>query len=336
MKSIAFFHNKDRVGKTSLVYHLAWMYASLDYNVLAADLDPQANLTSMFLDDDALEELWAEGNRGGTIYTALRPLLEGEGDVTKPCVVEPAPGIGLFAGDLLLSGAEDDLSSLWLDCLDRKPRAFRVLSALWRALRMAAAEMAADLVLLDLGPNLGALNRAVLVTADYVVVPLAPDLYSLQGLRNLGPTLRRWRREWLDRRERNPVQDLDLPGGDMRPTGYVVLQHAVRLNRPAMAYERWMERIPGAYRKYVLSESAGNPVATEEDPHCLATLRHFRSLMPLAQEARKPMFALKPADGAIGGHLNAVRNCYRDFRALAREVALRCEVPSPDFETNSP
>ena len=30
MKSIAFFHNKDRVGKTSLVYHLAWMYASLE------------------------------------------------------------------------------------------------------------------------------------------------------------------------------------------------------------------------------------------------------------------------------------------------------------------
>ena len=38
------------------------------------------------------------------------------------------------------------------------------------------------------------------------------------------------------------------------------------------------------------------------------------------------MFALKPADGAIGGHVNAVRGCYRDFRALAREVARRCAV----------
>ena len=67
----------------------------------------------------------------------------------------------------------------------------------------------------------------------------------------------------------------------------------------------------------------------EEDPLCLATLKHFRSLMPLAQEARKPMFALKPADGAIGGHVSAVRGCYRDFRALAREVARRCAVPTP-------
>ena len=335
MKSIAVFNNKSGDGKTSLVYHLAWMYASLDYNVLAADLDPQANLTSMFLDDRTLEELWTEGNRGGTIYSALQPLLEGEGDVSKPYVTEPEPGIGLVAGDLLLSGAEDDLSSQWPDCLDRKHRAFRVLSALWRALQMAAAETAADLILVDVGPNLGALNRAALVAADYVVVPLAPDLYSLQGLRNLGPTLRRWRQEWSDRSERNPVQNLDLPGGDMRPIGYVVLQHAVRLNRPVMAYERWMGRIPGAYRKYVLDESAETPAATNDDPNCLATLKHFRSLMPLAQEARKPMFALKPADGAIGGHVNAVRTCYRDFRALALEVARRCEVPGPDFETMS-
>lgn len=56
---------------------------------------------------------------------------------------------------------------------------------------------------MDVGPNLGALNRAALVAADLVVVPLAPDLYSLQGLRNLGPTLRDWQREWQERRERN-------------------------------------------------------------------------------------------------------------------------------------
>ena len=110
---------------------------------------------------------------------------------------------------------------------------------------------------------------------------------------------------------------------------------AERKESAADGYERWMGRIPGAYWNFVLSESAGIPAATDDDPNCLATLKHFRSLMPLAQEARKPMFALKPADGAIGGHVHAVRTCYRDFRALAREVALRCKVPSPDFETMS-
>ena len=330
MNCITVFNNKGGVGKTSLVYHLAWMYAELDYNVLVADLDPQANLTSMFLDDDDLEELWARDGAGGTIYRALRPLLEGTGDVTVPHVVEPETGIGLVAGDMLLSGAEDELSSQWPDCLDRKQRAFRVLSAsLACPADLAADEMEAELILVDVGPNLGALNRAALVTADHVVVPLAPDLYSIQGLRNLGPTLRRWRQEWTERVQRNPVAGLDVPGGEMLPIGYVVMQHAVRLNRPVKAYERWMDRIPDAYSDFVLGEDLPYSPLIDDDSNCLAALKHFRSLMPLAQEARKPMFALRPADGAIGGHANAVQACYRDFRALARKIAQRCGVAEP-------
>jgi hypothetical protein len=53
----------------------------------------------------------------------------------------------------------------------------------------------------------------------------------------------------------------------------------------------------------------------------LATLKDYRSLiMPLAREARKPMFHLKPADGAIGSHVYAVQSCYRDFRNLASQI----------------
>lgn len=110
----------------------------------------------------------------------------------------------------------------------------------------------------------------------------------------------------------------------MRPIGYIVMQHAVRLDRPVKAYGRWMQRIPAVYATAVVGE---NPTSTEtvidDDPNCLASLKHYRSLMPLAQEARKSMFALKPADGAIGGHTSAVQGCYRDFRALAKTVAAR-------------
>jgi cellulose biosynthesis protein BcsQ len=328
VKTIAFFNNKGGVGKTSLVYHLAWMYADLGLSVLAADLDPQANLTSMFLDDDRLEALWT-GSPAETVYGALLPLLEGTGDVGPPHVEDVAPGLGLLVGDLALSAAEDELSTQWPECLDRKPRAFRVLSALWRILDLAAREREVPLVLVDVGPNLGALNRAALVATDHVAIPLAPDLYSLQGLRNLGPTLRRWRTEWQERRDRNPVAGLSLPGGQMRPAGYVVLQHAVRLDRPVKAYARWMERIPEVYRSSVMAEATQAGTAIDGDPYCLATLKHYRSLMPLAQEARKPMFFLKPADGAIGGHAQAVQDCYRDFRALAQTIARRCGVALP-------
>ena len=331
MKTIAFFNNKSGVGKTSLVYHLAWMYADLGLNVVAADLDPQANLTSMFLEDERLEAIWTDGDHKQTIYGAFQPLLEGTGDVTAPYVENAAPGLSLVAGDLTLSAAEDELSSRWPDCLDRKDVAFRVISGMWRILMAAGKEVGADLVLIDVGPNLGALNRAALVAARHVVIPLAPDLYSLQGLRNLGPTLRRWQREWTERLERRPdgLADLHMPGGEMQPAGYVVLQHAVRLDRPIQAYGRWMARIPQEYRRSVLDETDSGTAAIDTDPNSIATLKHYRSLMPLAQEARKPMFSLKPADGAIGGHMAAVQDCCRDFRDLARRIAERCGIAMP-------
>ena len=74
MKTIALFNNKGGVGKTSLVYHLAWMYADLGVQVVVADLDPQANLTSMFLDEDRMEQLWPDGDHPQTVFGALRPL----------------------------------------------------------------------------------------------------------------------------------------------------------------------------------------------------------------------------------------------------------------------
>lgn len=319
MRSLAFLNNKGGVGKTTLVYHLAWMLAERGVTVLAVDFDPQANLTAMFLEEDRLELLWPDGEHPDTVYGALRPLIEGEGDVATPHVEPIAERLGLLVGDLALSLVEDEFSAQWPDCLDRKPRAFRVLSALWRIIEQAATARDAQIVLIDVGPNLGALNRAALLCAQHVVLPLAPDLFSLQGLKNLGPTLRRWRSEWYDRIARKP-DDLrfSIPPGDMTPAGYVVMQHAVRLDRPVRAYERWMKRIPVVYQEALLGEQDG--WTADPDPRRLALLKHYRSLMPMAQEAHKPMFMLKPADGAIGAHVEAVRSCYEDFLHLARVI----------------
>lgn len=329
MKTIAFFNNKGGVGKTSLVYHLAYMYAELDVTVVAVDLDPQANLTTMFLSDERLEEVWPDdGAHTQTVYGAAQPLLTGVGDVAAPRLESITDRIHLVSGDLALSLFEEELTVQWSKCLDGNPRAFRVISAFWRIMEMASAQCNADLVLIDVGPNLGAINRAALLSSEYVIIPLAPDLYSLRGLKNLGPTLKRWRAEWADRFERfnrNPVENLSIPTGEMRPVGYVVMQHAVRLDRPVKAYDRWMERIPDTYRATVLDSPLDTPTpVVADDPHCLTTLKHYRSLMPLAQHARKPMFLLKAADGALGGHARAVQDCYTDFQSLAKTIASRC------------
>jgi chromosome partitioning protein len=326
---IAFFNNKGGVGKTSLVYHLACMFTDLGLTVLAADLDPQANLTAMYLDEDTLQTLLEDDSHRFTVYGCIEPLIQGTGDIEPPVPLNEGSSLWVLPGDLLLSGFEDELSSAWPDALGRKARAFRVLSAFWRLMQRGAKFCEAEVVLMDLGPNLGSINRSALISADYVVVPLSPDLFSLQGLRNLGPSFSRWREEWCDRLDRRPEIEIELPAGRIEPIGYVVQQHSVRLDRPVKSYDKWISRIPGDYRKYVLGEVGETNVSVQNDPNKLALLRHYRSLMPLAQEARKPMFHLKPADGAIGAHLQSVRDAYRDFKALAEEIAGRVQLRVP-------
>ena len=333
MKAIALFNNKGGVGKTSLVYHLAWMFAELGVKVLAADLDPQANLTSMFLPEDRLEELWPEGVHSKSVLGAVSPIIRGLGDIQSPHVESIAPNLGLLVGDLGLSLFEARLSAAWPVCMDRDEAAFRTASSLYRVLSAAAMKGKSDLVLIDVGPNLGAINRSAILAANFVVVPLAPDLFSLQGLRNLGPTLRDWRREWLDRLDRRPTDaTLDLPSADMIPIGYVVMQHAVRADRPVKAHMKWTERIPSVYREKVLEEGplGSSSSAGEGDPNCLAQLKHYRSLMPMAQSALKPIFYLKAADGALGGHVYAVQKCFEDFRSLATRIAQKSNLAVPE------
>jgi hypothetical protein len=51
--------------------------------------------------------------------------------------------------------------------------------------------------------------------------------------------------------------------------------------------------------------------------------------MPLAMEAHKPMFHLKPADGAIGAHGEAVKDCRNDFLRLAKKIAAAAGLKLP-------
>lgn len=319
MKTLALFNNKGGVGKTSLVYHLGFMFAELGHKVVFADLDPQANLSSMCLSEERLEALWQLKPRP-TIYGALERLKRGLSDIEHMTPEAISWQISLITGDLQLSELEDELSQLWPKCLDRDERAFRVTTALHRVIHDVGSRTGATLGLIDVGPNFGAINRAALLAADNVLVPVAPDLFSLQGLENVGPRLSTWREQWRDRLDRAPaVEDMALPPGTMHPLGYVISRHSVLAGGAVKAFQRWIDRMPAAYRT-AFGEEPIEGLEIGDDPRCLGQLKDYRSLMPMAQEAKKPIFLLKPADGAIGGHLGAVREAYGDFKALAKSL----------------
>lgn len=324
--TIAFFNNKGGVGKTSLVYHLAWMYAQNGKRVIAVDLDPQSNLSSFFLSEEDLEILWENASNPNTIYRCIQPLIKGTGDILEPELQEvelDGISVALLAGDLSLSQFEDDLATVWPECADGRERAFRVVSAFWRIIQLATKAYSADLVLIDMGPNLGSINRAVMISTDYVVIPLASDLFSVQGLQNLGPMLSKWRSQWKDRQGRHTSDEFKIPSGNMQPLGYISMLHAERASRPTMAYRKWLERIPNVYRSEILRQDQMADVSVEDDSNRIGTLKHYRSLMPMAQEARKPIFFLKPADGVVGGHYYSVQNAHQDFTELSNEILSR-------------
>ena len=266
MKTIALFNNRAGVGTTSLVYHLAWMFADQGRRVIAADLDPQASLSGMFLTEETMEEVSNDPARR-TVNDDVAPLFDGTGDIaSEPHVEEVSERIGLLIGDLGLSTQEDDLWNQWSLCLDGDSRAFRITTAFARLIDRAGTQFEADLALVDVSPSLGPLNRASLVACNYAIIPLAPDLFSLQGLRNVGPALRTWREAWSERRTRKTAElKLDLPQGSMTPAGYIIMGQSVRINRPR-PFGRWIEESPGEYRQSVVQAGDGLPDAASADP----------------------------------------------------------------------
>src|SRR5690606_7301749 len=100
MRTITFFNNKGGVGKTTTVYHVAWMLSELGVKTIAVDLDPQSNLTSMFLTDERLEEVYENGDPD-TILDAITPIVNG--DLAIPVHIEKInDNLGVILGNLAL------------------------------------------------------------------------------------------------------------------------------------------------------------------------------------------------------------------------------------------
>lgn len=323
MRTITFFNNKGGVGKTTTVYHVAWMLSELGIRTITIDIDPQSNLTSMFLSNERLEEVYGD-NSSYTILDAITPIING--DPFIPVHIENITNnLGLILGNLALSTFEDRLSDAWLKCLNRDIYSFKITSIFKTIIDDAARRFNAEIILIDVGPNLGAINRAVTISSDYIIMPVASDLFSLQGIKNLGMTLRQWKDEWNQRKALKPTNlPTSIPENNAHPAGYIVMQYSAKESRPVKSYLKWANRIPGIFEEFVLENLNSSAHNVDEDRYCIALLKHYRSLAPMSMEAHRPIFLLKPADGAIGAHVYAVRQSYEEFEALTRKILIKC------------
>lgn len=174
--------------------------------------------------------------------------------------------------------------------------------------------------MLDLGPNLGALNRAVLGASDYFIVPMSPDLFSIRGTENLGNKLVVWNKEWGQCNEAWAGEGLALPQGRPKFLGYVMQQHNIRQSTTGMTkgWSIFGSRVEDAVKSNVVEKLAHNDQSIEWDDGTwnLGKIPNLHSLIPYSQEARKPVFYCTSQDGLRGAHISTARESKDLFKPI--------------------
>ena len=186
---IALFNHKGGVGKTTLTVNIAAALARQVLRVLLVDSDPQCNITSYLVADDVVNDLLDSSDTadGATLWSAMKPVVE-DGAIEKRIVpIESlVPGLQLLPGDIQLFRYERELAELWSECFQRKPRAYNGTTALSRLVNAIASALKFDYVFYDCGPNIGPLNRVILLDCDYFIEVAACDYFSIRALKTLG------------------------------------------------------------------------------------------------------------------------------------------------------
>ena len=323
LRTVAFYNHKGGVGKTTLLFNLGLALHQQGCRVLFVDGDAQANLTSISLKDNILERAYEE-NR--TIYHGLAPLVEGSGDVASVDPIKIRDSAWVLPGHISLSVFEEIAPEGWTGALAGNPRGFRVSTAVQRLIDAVGNSVNADYVFLDLGPNVGAFNRAALLAVDGFVIPMAPDLFSLMALPSVGQSVSRWVEEWEIAQGSAKRRDLKLgftlPPGKPSPLGYISQQFAVYRRRPAEAYRKWISQIPNQYELEIRKQLSDISVRVPSGDGQIGEVRNLSSLIPMAQRNRSAVFELTGTE-ARGAQFTRAMDTLQLFEKLVNEVLRR-------------
>lgn len=331
MKKIALFNHKGGVGKTTLTVNLADAFNDMGKTVLLVDADPQCNLTSFFIDEDALEKLLGDSDNedsADTLWSAIKPVVIGRGGVKHlPHWSVDKSNIHLIPGDVLLSDYEEALPAAWTDSFARRTRGYDVTTAISQVVNQVAEAVDADIVMYDVGPNVGALNRAILIDCDYFITPVAADLFSLRALSTVGRSVGKWVTDWATIRGMASEESLaQLPRGLPHYLGYITSAYKVgRGSKASDAHTGWEKDIGPRVRYRVVDTLRRiNPALATAGSNKLGGIRHYHSLAP---EAQRHGVAIGKLRGLVNSGQNEhVDEAHEEFALLAQEIATRAKL----------
>lgn len=312
MVQIAIFNNKGGVGKTTYIYHIANILADNGIRTLMVDCDSQCNLTAYAIDDAEIKKSWSD--RGNSVYCVIQPVVENTGDIRMRQANNISENLYLIPGDIDLSMYEDRLGETWPSA-SVQPASIRVQIALYRYIKFAAQKCNAQVVLIDLGPNLGALNRTVLGGCDYFITPLSPDLFSIKGTQNLGNKFVCWHDEWENnlrkwKKQGSGILLEDLPNGTPKFLGYVTQQHNIRDTKSGMTkgWSIFGNQVDDAVRKNIVQQLSPFGQSVIKQNYMLGKIPNLHSLVPYSLNAHKPVYKCGSSDGLKGEHISKAKN----------------------------
>lgn len=337
---LSLFNHKGGVSKTTTVFNLGWILAEQGYNVVMVDADPQCNLTGMVLGYKGAEELesFYEEHGENTLRSGLAPAFEAQPraiSAVSLVSVSGRNGLHLLAGDLRLAeyevtlGIAQELSAA-IQALQNLPGSLNYL------IDCTAKSVAADLVLIDMSPGLGPVNQNLVSISDFVLVPTAPDFFSVMAIDSLSRVLPRWYM-WAQKASQMPVLQsaaYPFPKPRLKMLGTVVQKFRPRGGRPASSFQRWIDELGEAVKQNLLPELREAGMLLQEDAYRrndvdsdlnLATIADFNSLVSMSQEHQTPVFALTaeqlPAVGVVlKGHESSRDRFHGEFRELSNKV----------------
>ena len=331
MKKIALFNHKGGVGKTTLTINIADALVTAGKTVLLVDADPQCNLTSFYLEEYTLEDLLSDSDDNGsgeTVWSGVKPVAEGRSGIADIPAIDIEDGrIFLLPGDVLLSEYEEVLPLAWTESFARSVRGYAVTSALSQLVNLKVKEIGADVVLYDVGPNVGALNRVVLLDCDYFISPVAADLFSLRALSTVGRSIAKWIAEWKTIRGlASKKEKLNLFSGRPAYMGYITSAFKVNTGRNATdPHADWENKIAPRVKLRIINEleKVGQNLVPQGG-NKIGGIKHFHSLAP---EAQKHGRALGKLRGLVNsGHYPQVDEALRQFSEITREIIRRTGI----------
>ncbi|MEH2167814.1 MAG: AAA family ATPase [Nostoc sp.] len=171
MKTIAVYHNKGGVGKTTTVVNLAAAIRKMGKKVLVIDLDSQANTTFatglVKFDDEEFDDI-KDSN--------IRHILQSEDFFPIEEVARKSqftnPEISVVPSHISLMNYENELIQ-------------QEDSKMMLAQKLDAVAEQYDVVLIDTPPSLNLYARIALITADYLIIPSDLKPFANQGLINV-------------------------------------------------------------------------------------------------------------------------------------------------------